>query len=524
LSRRALALSVLSAALAGPISLGCSGEAATDDPVGVGGTGTGGSTTGGTGTGGSTTGGTSGTGTGGTGTTTGGTGGATMTGGTGGSATAGAGGTATGGSAGMGMGGASAGMGGTTPGGSGGGAGAAAGMGGAPGGSGGSAGSGVAGSFVGGGAGGGPPVEPLDCGGKGTALENNGPPANRVNYVIVADGYSESELAAGGALDDHMEAMLEKRFSEPVGQPYKRYRKFVNICVLRMPSSPICGSSVFGCCGNDSSRLANCNTSSVNNAISENMPDSFEVSWRAVVLNGDSWWNSGGTTMMWSGGHGDAGGAALHEGGHGFHALSDEYGNCEQGRVSREATYGVNVSLMNGSTGGKWEGWLDYNQTPGTGMQGFFACDGGQTWRPSSNSMMNSLFGDDPDTSYNPVSREKIVMDFWRYVETPYDSVSPPAGAVTNSATLTVNVIDPLVINVDWTVDGTMVAANGGPTYNIGAANLASGMHTVTARAYDNAGMDLVRQVPGNTFGRQYWGSGAMGHSDKTVTWTVTIP
>jgi len=30
--------------------------------------------------------------------------------------------------------------------------------------------------------------------------------------------------------------------------------------------------------------------------------------------------------------------------------------------------------------------------------------------------------------------------------------------------------------------------------------------------------------VPGTTFYRQYWGSGAMGHSDKTVTWTVTIP
>lgn len=45
----------------------------------------------------------------------------------------------------------------------------------------------------------------------------------------------------------------------------------------------------------------------------------------------------------------------------------------------------------------------------------------------------------------------------------------------------------------------------------------------VTARAYDNAGEDLVRQVPGQTFNRQYWGSGAMGHSDKTVTWTVTI-
>jgi hypothetical protein len=344
-----------------------------------------------------------------------------------------------------------------------------------------------------------------------------------LNYVIVGDGYSESELQPGGTLDQHLDAMLEKRFSDPVGQPYLRYRNFINICVLRIPSSPICGSSEFGCCGNDSSRLANCNTGAVNSALSDNLPADFEVDWRAVVLNGSSWWNSGGVTILWSGGNPDAGGAALHEGGHGHNFIADEYGNCELGRVSNEASYGANVSLTNGMSGGKWDDWIGYSQEPGTGEQGFFACDGSSTWRPSSNSMMNSLFGDDPDTSYNPVSREKIVMDIWRVVETPYDSVTPEAGPVTNPTTLTVNVIDPEVISVDWTLDGNAIAMDGGPSYNIGAANLTPGMHTVTARAYDNADTDLVRQVPGDRFNRQYWGSGEMGHSDKTVTWTVSI-
>ena len=391
-------------------------------------------------------------------------------------------------------------------------------------GSNGTAGAGVAGSFVGGGTGGGPAIPALDCGKSGTALENHGPPANRLNYVIVADGYSEAELATGGTLDKHMDAMRAKRFSDPIGQPYLRYRNFINICVLRLPSTPICGSSKFGCCGDDQSRLANCNTQSVNSAITENLPASFEVDWRSVVLNGSSWWNSGGAVMMWSGGNKDAGGAATHEGGHGHNFISDEYGNCEVSRVTSQATYGVNVSLTDESSKDKWDGWLAYSQAPGTGMQDFFACDGGKTWRPSDNSMMNSLFGDDPDTSYNSVSREKIVMDIWRVVMTPYDSVEPPAGPVTNPASLTVNVIDPKVINVDWSVDGNVVAMNGGPTYAIGSAKLASGTHMVTARAYDNAGKDLVRQVPGTTFNRQYWGAGAMGHSDKTVTWTVTIP
>lgn len=387
----------------------------------------------------------------------------------------------------------------------------------------GTAGTGVAGSFVGGGTGGGAAVPPLDCGKSGTALENHGPPGNRLNYVIVADGYSAQELEPGGTLDKHMDAMLAKRFSDPIGQPYLRYRNFINICVLRIPSTPICGSSEFGCCGNDQSRLANCDTQAVNSAITANLPASFEVDWRSVVLNGSSWWNSGGVVMMWSGGNKDAGGAATHEGGHGHNFISDEYGNCEQGRVSSQATYGVNVSLTDESSKDKWDGWLGFDQTPGTGMQDFFACDGGQTWRPTDNSMMNSLFGTNVNTSYNAVSREKIIMDIWRVVMTPYDSVDPAAGPVTNPTTLTVNVIDPKVINVDWSVDGNVVAMNGGPSYAIGSAKLAPGTHMVTARAYDNAGKDLVRQVPGTTFNRQYWGAGAMGHSDKTVTWTVTI-
>jgi hypothetical protein len=387
---------------------------------------------------------------------------------------------------------------------------------------GGAAGAGFGGGFVGG-TGGAAVVEPLDCGDNGTALENNGPSTNRLNYVIIGDGYSEEELSPGGALDQHLEAAMTKRFSDPVGQPFLRYRKFVNICVLRIPSGPICGQSEFGCCGDDQSRLANCDNGAVNDAIGDNLPASFEVDWRAVVLNGSSWWNSGGTLMMWSGGNPDAGGAALHEGGHGHNFVADEYGDCEQGRVSREATYGVNVSLTDGETGGKWDDWIGYDQAPGTGEQGFFSCEGNVTWRPSQNSMMNSLFGDDPNTSYNPVSREKIIMDIWRVVESPYDAVVPEPGPVTNPTALTVRVIDVDVINVDWTLDGELIAEDGGPSFDISAAGLGSGTYTVMARAHDNAGTDLVRQVPGTAFNRQYWGSGEMGHSDKTVTWTVTI-
>jgi hypothetical protein len=148
-------------------------------------------------------------------------------------------------------------------------------------------------------------------------------------------------------------------------------------------------------------------------------------------------------------------------------------------------------------------------------------------YRPTDNSMMNSLFGNDPDTSFNQPSREKMIMDIWRIIQTPWDSLEPPVGAVpAGTTTLKLNLIDPMVLSVDWSVDSAMAMMNGGPSFS--TAGLAPGMHTVTARVYDNAGMDLVRyRTGGNQFNRQYWGPPAQANmmrgSERTVTWTVTV-
>ena len=54
--------------------------------------------------------------------------------------------------------------------------------------------------------------------------------------------------------------------------------------------------------------------------------------------------------------------------------------------------------------------------------------------------------------------------------------------------------IDPAVINVDWTVDGT-TTTNGGTSFD--TATLPAGTHTISAKAYDNASTDWVRYTGG---------------------------
>ena len=411
----------------------------------------------------------------------------------------------------------------------------------------GGAGAGGAGTGFGGGAGE-PSVPPLDCGDEGWAVENHGPPENRVNYVILGDGYTAETVDT--ALVEHINVMLDRRFNHESGQPYGRYRKFVNLCVMKAISETDGignGPTAFDG-GNGGDRLARVNESRVNTYLREHLPASFEVDWKAVVLNQDLWENTGSALMLWSGANRDAAGAALHEGGHGFHQLADEYCASYTGARCGDDTGGsgamgdeeaeVNSTGDPLTTGRKWDLWVGTTQkglnSPdrgATGVQGTFQgsryVDSGQ-YRPSSNSMMNSLFGDALDTSFNSVSREQIVFTIWRAVK-PIDSTVPPAGttespAVVGASLLSVNVIDPAVINVDWTIDG-VTTENAGTSFD--ASGLSAGTHSVVAKAYDNASTDLVKlrtSVCPSTVTGRYCAATAWKNSQQEVAWSVTKP
>lgn len=393
------------------------------------------------------------------------------------------------------------------------------------------------------------PAEPLapptlDCGADGWAVENAGPVANRVNYVILADGYDATTIDT--TLEQHIERALDRRFNHESGEPYGRYRKFVNICVMKVVSQSNGignGPTAFDG-GNGGDRLARVNAQKVNAYLEQNLPEELEVDWRAVVLNQDLWENTGSQLMLWSGAAGDAAGAALHEGGHGFHQLADEY--CGSGTGARcgpnePGEDGDEFAEVNSTgnpidTDGKWDLWLGTVQKGlkvpdqgATGLQGVFEgsryVDDNQ-YRPSSNSMMNSLFGNNVNTSFNSVSREQIIFGIWRAVR-PIDAVEPAAGAVSDVDSLTVRVVDPAVIDVDWTIDGETIAERAGGTLNLAAAKLAPGTHTISARAYDNASEDLVKnrtgECAGSVTGRYCHAAGWL-NSTQTVEWTVTIP
>jgi hypothetical protein len=80
-------------------------------------------------------------------------------------------------------------------------------------------------------------------------------------------------------------------------------------------------------------------------------------------------------------------------------------------------------------------------------------------------------------------------------------------------------VIDPEVIHIDWSVDGSSVKQNGGETFDLAAQKLSSGSHMISAKAYDTAGIELVRYTTGTQYGRMNW-----ARSQQTISWTIDVP
>ena len=388
---------------------------------------------------------------------------------------------------------------------------------GATGGAGGQPGSGGLGGAAGGGSGGSAgsggssgecgnlPPHVLDCGPSGIVFESNGQPENRVNYLILGDGYTAELLET--VFREHIENMLyegadrqgvpQGMFSE-LGQPYLRYRKFINICALKVESNDPCVDdddtgaecdTAFDGYGDDASRLGRVDSRLVDAAVARLLPD-IDVDWTAVTINAgpDNWWNSGGRIMVWNGSfepRNRSASVALHEGGHAFHGLADEYDGTD---CSRQPGNQVNATLD--PTGrDKWGEWLTptpFDHAGRTGLhgafEGAFYCSTGR-YRPTDNSEMNQL----PDY-FNMPSMQKMVRDIYAIVD-PIDAHTDNTAPITNPAELVVSVIDPAVIKLEWSVDGAVVSPDGGQCFT--PSGLAPGAHTITARAYDDT--DWVR-------------------------------
>jgi hypothetical protein len=370
-----------------------------------------------------------------------------------------------------------------------------------------------------------PEEESFDCG-DAHVFENHGPPSNRVGYVIVADGYTQDELDT--ALVEHIENMLYNAetgmFSE-IGQPYTRYRKFINICALRTASNE---SGVDGPNGNPDrdtrfdggncgDRLGCVDDGLVQEFLEEALPENVDADWVAATLNENEWWNSGGRYMVFAGKYMETSAertasVALHEGGHAFHQLADEYVddnlNCDCGSAREPNVACEDEPELTSEA--KWGEWIGYVMEGGSelwnlGEHGAVA--GGRycgpssgVTRPTQDSEMNIL-----PYAHNMPSIQKAIHDIYEIVR-PIDAHTPNSEPLTGVTELAVRVVDPEVIKLEWFVDDEIVTGAQSECFSL--ADLSSGEHTIRVRAYDAT----------------EWVRDAREDLEQSVQWSVTLP
>ena len=356
-----------------------------------------------------------------------------------------------------------------------------------------------------------------------TTLINNGLPSNRVDVVFVGDGYTQAQLNAG-LYTQHVMSYANYMLSSgnSLNDPLGRYAKFFNVHAIDVASQqsgadrPFDGVFVNTALdatfeNTSDTRLLTISTSKANALRNSALAGTgITANMQLAVVNESKYGGSGGTWATYAGLNSSAREIALHELGHSFSGLADEYfspGVYTGGEPSEP-------NVTKNSTGAKWAHWAGFDDPRGSDLDiGSF--EGGRyfatgIYRPSNDSKMRSL-----NEPFNAVSREAFILDI-------YDLVHPLDGWLSNSAAvnddpLWIDLVDGAVQAVQWYVDGTLVPSATGEMFDAAEFGVVPGNHTVRARAYDrvldhvgDGGMlDLVRKD--------------LTHLEQSVTWTFSL-
>jgi len=339
---------------------------------------------------------------------------------------------------------------------------------------------------------------------------DNGPSSNRVDIVILGDGYTQDQIAF--AYTQHVDAFIKHLFDEGE-DPYPRYRKFFNIhrvdLVSNESGSDVPPEGIFRNTALDSSYYFDkvnqyslyVNTVKANEILNRTFQNSsFQPEVKLVTVNSTRAGGGGGSFAVFAGGYSIGPEVALHEMGHAFNRLADEYGG-NTGWYAGSEPDDVNVTTF--KSGLKWAEWLGYNQ-PGVGVIGTYEgasyYDHG-IYSPSEKSKMRYL-----GQPFNAVCREKIIQDIYDRIR-PLDGWMDNAKSLQNPQSIWVKTSDPNVIALEWQVNGVVIPEAKGEQFVLGDVGFAPGTYQIRVRAYDPT--DWVRR------GRE--------KLEQTVAWTVEL-
>jgi hypothetical protein len=344
-------------------------------------------------------------------------------------------------------------------------------------------------------------------------IRSNGPTANRVDLVIMGDGFTSAQVASG-AYAAQIELQVQRLFAQ---EPYLEYANFFNVHRIDVTSvqagadHPERGvfvdtalNAAYNC--SNIQRLICVSTANVNAVLARTALAADARDIILVLVNDTEYGGSGGAVAVASL-HTDATELVLHENGHTFAQLADEYTYSPPACVTSEPS-SANATRETRRDFIKWRLWIDGGTpvpTPGSanGVPGLYEgavyCLSG-AYRPTFNSKMRSL-----GRPFEQINTEQHIRRIYNLVS-PIDGWSPSASAVTvvlgvpNHFSVAVPTPRTHALAVSWFVDG--VLASTGPEFSSDALPL--GLHRIEVRVQDTTG--LVRSDPtGLLFDSRAW-------------------
>jgi hypothetical protein len=324
------------------------------------------------------------------------------------------------------------------------------------------------------------------------AVRQNGNPANRVDIVILGDGYTAAGLQHYGA---DVEALTTALFSQ---EPFRAYQRYFNVHRIDVVSAqsgsdhPASGvwrdtalQSTYDCAG--VTRLICVDQGAVNDVLVRSVSsDSRDII--VVLVNDPEYGGSGGAVAVGSV-HPAVAEIMLHELGHTLGLLADEYDTDSDRCTTGWEPSAANVTIATDRRRIKWSKWILAatpvpTETFDAGVPGLYEgadyCPRGK-YRPTYDSKMRSL--DRPFEQINTEALTKHVYDFVSPIDevvrqTVWDGTAP-------AEVLKVRTPRPLThkLQVRWFVDGKLASVTS--TLILQAGPLTPGAHHVQLTVFD---------------------------------------
>lgn len=345
-----------------------------------------------------------------------------------------------------------------------------------------------------------------------TTITTTGPASNRLNLVILAEGYLASQFGQFQIDATNLANLLL------TNQPYAEYRSYFNVYSIAVPSLQAGSdhpnaSALVNTYFNSTYGPSDYYLSIPEGSTGQGKVDALVSNYvgradLAILLVNDSipgGSDAGGRTAVVARGavFGNLYTILPHETGHVFANLGDEYTTENPDYPETEEP---NTTRETNRAALKWAAWIDATTpvpTPPTSTYesviGLFegAHYHATGWyRPALNCMMKS-FG----VGFCNVCSEAMVLSMYRRIR-PLDGYNPAATNLTaaTNAALTFRV-QPLApsghsLIVEWRTNGMLVAGASGSQLELWPSQLGSGVHQITARVVDPTA--LVRSDPSN--------------------------